>query len=52
MYNFESYEINFKGKTYSGKLANRVGKYLFYKSIKHPRLTLFTNGLNIVKKIN
>ncbi|MEB7781269.1 hypothetical protein [Mammaliicoccus fleurettii] len=46
---FESYEIIYKGRTYNGIIASKLGKYLFYKMMKNN--SFFQNKVKINRKI-
>lgn len=50
MRRLEKYEIRYKNKVYSGKIANFLGKRLFYNKI-HKKKKMFDN-ISVVRKIH
>ena len=51
MKNIESFEINYKGKSHKNIIAQKLGKFLFYKSIKKPGLLIIFDEIKVTRKI-
>lgn len=51
MKNVESFMITYKGKSYNNIIAQKLGKFLFYKSIKKHRPFFIFDKVKITRKI-
>lgn len=51
MKNLESFEINYKGKSYKNIIAQKLGEFLFYKSIKNPDTLIILEKIKVTRKI-
>lgn len=51
MENLESFEINYRGKIYKNIIAQKLGKFLFYKSIKKSCSLIIFDEIKVTQKI-
>lgn len=51
MKKMESFEINYKNKNYNNSIANKLGKFLFYKQIKKQSKSNIFSKFKVIRKI-
>lgn len=51
MKKMESFKINYNNKNYNGLITNKIGKFLFYKSIKNYRPSFILDKVKPTRKI-
>ena len=51
MKNLELFEINYRGKIYKNIIAQKLGKFLFYKSIKKSCSLIIFDEIKVTRKI-
>lgn len=51
MKNLESFVITYKGKSYNNIIAQKIGKFLFYKSKKKHHPSFIFDKVKLTRKI-
>nr|BFF32749.1 hypothetical protein KUHPSE09_00350 [Staphylococcus epidermidis] len=51
MKNLEFFEINYRGKIYKNIIAQKLGIFLFYKSIRKPCSFVIFDEIKVTRKI-